>query len=115
MGDTAIAVLPFSADGFMSALRSAAVPGYTGSIYVEFAIKPEAAQKVELNITRRTMYKANGKQEQQTIPATGDPAREEPIQNCVGDLRSKLCIRPTILAVEVHYNDGVLSKYQVVE
>jgi hypothetical protein len=100
-----------------SALRSVAVPGYTGVLQLELSVKPEAAAYVMIGIVRR-QSKSISMQDGPTredVPALGDHLRKKSVQRAVDGLREKLVLRTVLLAVEAHYVDGELKKVTIVE
>lgn len=115
-GISAVWSVPIPVDGIVSTLRSVAVPGYTGIVLVEIGIRPEAAEHVQLDVRRKQTFKTDAQQSERTsIPASGVPEREKLVRDVMQALKDKLCIRTVAVAIEFHYNDGRLLKYQVVE
>lgn len=114
-GNPPLATIPIPVEGIVSSLRSAAIPGFTGIVMLEIGIKPEAAEHIHLDVLRKPTYKTDAPPEKISIPATGDPEREGLVRKVMAALKDKLCIRTGVLAIEAHYNDGKLLKYQVVE
>lgn len=108
----AVAIPP---DEIASALRSAAVPGYTGSLHIELRLLPEAANNVMLEITRRQSQKSADTSTRESVPAIGEHVRKKSVQNVMTKLNAKLLIRTVVLAIEAHYVDGDLKSYTVEE
>ncbi|HEV3041892.1 MAG TPA: hypothetical protein VHA33_29275 [Candidatus Angelobacter sp.] len=98
-----------------SALSSAAVPGYTGSLQIEFSVQPEAARHVMIAVIRR-QSKSTQEVTREIVPAVGaETARKKSVQRVLTDLQQKLRLRPVVLAIEAQYVDGELKKYTVME
>lgn len=104
--------VPIPVDEISSALRSAAVPGYTGALQLELLVRPEAVSYVVIVVTRRQSVPANTREE---VPAVGEHLRKKSVQRAVDGLRDKLILRPVLLAVEAHFVDGELKKVTIVE
>lgn len=110
-----LAKIPIPVEGIVSSLRAAAVPGYTGIVLLEIGIKPEAAEHIMLGVLRKPTFKTDAQPQQISIPATGDPERNGLVNKVMAALREKLCLRTEVIAIEAHYNDGRLLKFQIVE
>ena len=92
-------------------LQSAAMPGYSGSITIEIGLRAEARSYIMLGVMRRESRKP-GAGQRQMLP---DPERRKPVENVIEELRPKLFVRPILRAVEAHYDNGVLTKFNIVE
>ena len=101
-------------DEIHSALRSAAVPGFTGVLQIELLVDAEAARHVSIAIIRRQSKSVN-ETTREEVPAVGDHPRKKNVQKVVDDLRSKLFLRTAILAIEAHYVDGEVRKVTTAE
>lgn len=95
-----------------SALRSAAVPGYTGSLHLQLVVNPEAVSHARLLVTRRQSLSGDTRED---VPVMGDHLRKKGLQRAVDGLRDKLVLRPVLLAVEAHFVDGELKKVTITE
>jgi hypothetical protein len=104
--------VPIPVDEISSALRSVAVPGYTGALQLELVVKPEAVAHVTVVVTRRQTLNGNTRED---LPATGDHIRKKSAQRAVDGLRDELILRPVLLAAEAHYVDGELKKVTIIE
>lgn len=105
--------VPIPVEEIRSALESVAIPGYTGTLYVEIGLRPEAAACVAMAVIRRQSKKLDQPAAlRQELP---DPGRKKPVDKVIDDLRSKLFIRTVLTAVEAHYLDGVLKNFTIQE
>ncbi len=105
--------VPIPPEEIHAALRSVAVPGYTGSLHIELMVMPEAVSHVMIVVTRR--HSAPLQESREEVPAVGDHLRKKSVQRAVDGLRDKLVLRPVLLAAEAHYVDGELKKVTIVE
>lgn len=105
--------IPFSAEYLRSALESAAIPGFTGSMQVNIGVSEEAAKCVMFSVLRRETHR----KDQQTVTrqALPDPTRKKPVDSVIDALKSKLFIRTVVMVVEAHYVDGVLQNWTHLE
>lgn len=105
--------IPIPPDEIRSALESVAIPGFTGTLQLEIALKPEAAACVMFAVIRR---------QSKQVPQLGttrqvlpDPERRKPVQSVIEDLKRRLYVRPVVTAIEVHVVDGVVQKITTIE
>lgn len=105
--------IPIPADEIRAALASVAIPGYTGTLYVEIGLRPEAAACVAIAVIRRQSKKVDDTTAaiRQELP---DLMRKKPVDKVIDDLKSQLFIRTVLTAVEAHYRDGVVMNFTVV-
>src|SRR5689334_2957495 len=100
--------IPIPVDEIRSALESAAIPGFTGSVQVVIGLRPEAAQYVTIAVIRRESRNVNRPTTtQQVLP---DPERKKPVQRVVDSIMGKLMIRPIMTALEIQVVDGVAQE-----
>ncbi|HEY2361185.1 MAG TPA: hypothetical protein VGK36_08725 [Candidatus Angelobacter sp.] len=102
--------IPIPADEIRSALMSAAIPGFTGTLRTKFYLTPNAASCVRVDVlwdeAKRTDTPEKRKQ---TLP---DPDRRKPVQKVIEDIENLLFVRTVLVAVEAHYLDGVLTGWR---
>lgn len=102
-------------DEIAAALRSAAVPGFTGSVTVEILVKPEAVECLSFRPKFRSHHKANGVAQAPAPLSAVDPTRAKPVQSCIASIRSKLILRSVLLRIEANFCDGVLQNWVIEE
>jgi hypothetical protein len=111
MPSLAAAGIAFSSDEIRSALESAAIPGFTGTLQVEIGLRPEAAQFVTFAVIRRQSHREEKPATTSTRQELPDPTRKKPVDSVIDKIRSKLLIRTVVTAVEAHYVNGVLQPH----
>lgn len=108
--------IAFSDQEIRSALASVAYPGFTGVVQLDISLSPEAAACVMIGVIRRQSKKVDDAETagaaRHVLP---DPTRKKPVDKVLSDLKSKLFIRPVLVAVEAHYLDGVLQRVTLQE
>jgi hypothetical protein len=108
--------IAFSDQEIRSALASVAYPGFTGVVQLDISLTPEAAACVMVGVIRRQSKKVDDAEAagaaRHVLP---DPTRKKPVDKVLSDLKSKLFIRPVLVAVEAHYLDGVLQRVMLQE
>jgi hypothetical protein len=101
--------IPIPPDEIRSALMSAAIPGFTGTLQLNVYLRDDAAKCVSIGVLRREAKRADKDQAadiRQTLP---DPERKKPVDKVIEDIRNLLYVRTVLMAVEAHYLNGVLT------
>jgi hypothetical protein len=105
--------IPIPTEEIRSALESVAVPGFTGTLQMTFALRTEAASCVSFAVIRRQTKRVD--QEPTTRQTLPDPTRKKPVDKVIADIKGKLFIRTLMAAFEVNVVDGVLQKTTIVD
>jgi hypothetical protein len=104
--------IPVDETELRSALQSVAIPGYTGSICVEFGFHQAENGKsfiVAMTVLRREHRKVGATADhRQILP---DPERKKPVESVLDELRPLLLVRPVRRAIEFHVDNGKILKY----
>lgn len=101
--------IAFSAEYIRSALESAAIPGFTGTLQINIAVDDAAAKHVVFAVVRRESHREEKQAvTRQELP---DPTRKKPVDSVIDALKSKLFIRTVVTAVDAHYVNGVLQNW----
>jgi hypothetical protein len=109
----AVQGIPIPPEEIRSALESAAIPGFTGTMQLEIGLRSEAAACVMIGVIRRQSKRAD--QPAATRQELPDPSRKKPVDRAMDDIRGKLFIRTVVTAVEAQYLDGVLQRFTIQE
>jgi hypothetical protein len=113
MSSLAVHGVPIPPEEIHAALRSVAIPGYTGTLQLSLTVSPEAARFVTIAIVRRQSQTQESTREE--IPVTGEHLRKKSVQKVMDDLRGRLYLRPILMGIEAHYVDGELKKFTIIE
>lgn len=106
--------VPIPQEEILCALRSAAVPGYTGSLQVGISVNPEAARHVMIDIIRRQSRTA-ADTTREKVPVVGDHLRKNGVLLAMQDLKLRLVLRPVMVGFEAHFDNGELKRWTVSE
>ncbi|HEV7522157.1 MAG TPA: hypothetical protein VGP89_13740 [Candidatus Angelobacter sp.] len=101
--------IPIPTEEIRSALESAAIPGFTGTMQLEIGLRPEAASCVMIGVIRRHSHR--GEQQTVTRQELPDPSRKKPVDKVIEEIKNRLFIRTVVTAVEAHYLNGVLQNW----
>jgi hypothetical protein len=97
-------------DEIRSALDSMAYPGFTGMLQVQLYLLDEASKFVRVAVWRAENKRTEKLQaERQVLP---DPERKKPVQNVIDDIKGLLYVRTVLVALEVHYLNGVVKEWK---
>ena len=95
-----------------TALLSAAVPGWTGSVRITFRVQPEAAQAIVLQVDRSQKEPVGQTTERVHLNI---PLRErtQRVDDKLRELKPRLTLRPRVIAIVGHYVDGQLRNCDI--
>lgn len=93
-----------------AALHSVAIPGWTGTLYVEIGLREETeAGQQRLSVVfavRKREAKRVNSAEGNSIQILPDVERRKPMERVLSAIRPKLLVQPVLKGLEVFVKDG---------